>query len=1107
MENKNNNIKYNNNNMPIVSIKNIYKNLGIKKYDVRLGRTYLIDRGYNITNKTPKPRVEALIRDIYDEIIDETKRDLYVYTLKGEARQLYQVRDPNNKNQMIDKWTKPKSITTQFQSWSKYNLQKNNLTDIELPLPINLLNNYPTLSIADDLKDIFGTEEIANKWFNSKGAEGSNKILTLNSVSVRVYKKRVKKLLKEMPLFSSSIELPDNMFNGFKDSGNMMCVPETLLHHLKLGDKNKKMNISKIIDELESIYPPDNDDYDENGELIVEEKIERGKRGYTGSDIERFLTNHRYKFRLLDINENQFLTNVDEVEEEKNKKVFVGIVYDNHLYYCDDAKFVKSLGERMKKNCNGMTMEDLVYKKEFKKKESKLENVVIEKNDLTDYYVEHFENRMRKVDVRNGLITKITYEDRVVYANPEKTIMDKILGEGNFTTENTTTIGNEEYKQYGEIEKSSFIPSVFEKLVVNGGIKHTINYSNDVKLHEYDINKCRTDCLFNNRLGDYEVFNVSCDIHIYSGKIKKGIYWVEIVYDYAKEFFLKGNNWYSGDFIKKGMKENFGKGILIKYEILASSTIDENYFKGFVSHIVMKYGDNSKSVVNKFIGGLGKTRTSIKKGYIETDINLAMSAFWDYNEDNIGSYYDYDNEMDMRKKLKGKLCSVNPIDIAGEEYYLVENEVYKTLYDNNLPIYNKILENEYLRLYELGKMLNGKIIKYHTDAIIVAGEHKKPKLSIDIGGYKYRQINNPYRSISDSFCNKKFDIESILKWNITEEKKIFIEGDTDNSYSVDIPNGSYLITALAGYGKTTFVKKNIPEYHSQETLKLGFTNVSTKNLQEEEHPSYTLNSYLGVDCMTGKVCEKNIKNLKKFKTIIITEVFMTPAYLMKVLLQIKKVLPHIKFICEGDPKQLRPVGEEGINWINTQLLYELCDGNMIKLLYNKRNNETENYNKIFKGEMLDLEKYEYRKYQNLNIVKTNKMRKHINNEKMDKSGYFIAESSNEYSQDIYLTLETPIMCIKNNKKLNLKNGEILKIKHIEKDNIIVGNDIIFNDNKFAEYFVVCYAMTNHKVQGITIKEPYNIYEWGNMNERERYTAYSRTSDGNNVRINSNFYIR
>ena len=44
----------------------------------------------------------------------------------------------------------------------------------------------------------------------------------------------------------------------------------------------------------------------------------------------------------------------------------------------------------------------------------------------------------------------------------------------------------------------------------------------------------------------------------------------------------------------------------------------------------------------------------------------------------------------------------------------------------------------------------------------------------------------------------------------------------------------------------------------------------------------------------------------------------------------------------------------------------------------------------------------------------------------------------------------------------------------------------FTDDEFAEYFVVAFAYTNHKVQGITIKEAFNnIYA---LNIYQIYTA-------------------
>ena len=91
------------------------------------------------------------------------------------------------------------------------------------------------------------------------------------------------------------------------------------------------------------------------------------------------------------------------------------------------------------------------------------------------------------------------------------------------------------------------------------------------------------------------------------------------------------------------------------------------------------------------------------------------------------------------------------------------------------------------------------------------------------------------------------------------------------------------------------------------------------------------------------------------------------------------------------------------------------------------------------------------------------------------------------------------MCVKHNTKLNLKNGKSYTILCIQKDAIQV-DGITFTDESFAEHFVVAFAVTNHKVQGITVREHYNIYEWDQMSKRERYTAYSRTGDAELVKI-------
>ena len=82
---------------------------------------------------------------------------------------------------------------------------------------------------------------------------------------------------------------------------------------------------------------------------------------------------------------------------------------------------------------------------------------------------------------------------------------------------------------------------------------------------------------------------------------------------------------------------------------------------------------------------------------------------------------------------------------------------------------------------------------------------------------------------------------------------------------------------------------------------------------------------------------------------------------------------------------------------------------------------------------------------------------------MDKNGLLIKAnlSLNGYSQDTWLNIDMPIMCVKNNKKLNLKNGKRTKIEAYDDDYVLI-DDIEFTFKGFVEHFVPAYCMTNHK---------------------------------------------
>ena len=76
------------------------------------------------------------------------------------------------------------------------------------------------------------------------------------------------------------------------------------------------------------------------------------------------------------------------------------------------------------------------------------------------------------------------------------------------------------------------------------------------------------------------------------------------------------------------------------------------------------------------------------------------------------------------------------------------------------------------------------------------------------------------------------------------------------------------------------------------------------------------------------------------------------------------------------------------------------------------------------------------------------------------------------------------------------NSEEFVVKSFNKDKMRLEqtdtNNEIEVDLKFTSHFKPMYAMTVHKAQGMTINEPYSIYEYKRMKEDMLYVALTRT---------------
>ena len=278
--------------------------------------------------------------------------------------------------------------------------------------------------------------------------------------------------------------------------------------------------------------------------------------------------------------------------------------------------------------------------------------------------------------------------------------------------------------------------------------------------------------------------------------------------------------------------------------------------------------------------------------------------------------------------------------------------------------------------------------------------------------------------------------------------------------------------------------------------------------------------------------ENNVKDY-----IIVDEVSMMREQFYKVLSVVKRVKPDTKFIITGHYRQFKPVNDR-INkptsyYANSQVLYELCDGNHLKLTNCRRSSDTlyemlkvENINNI------DLINRFSHNETLINITFTNKKRKELNKKYMEKHVKENAEiqaqrvknqknKENPYykipylealeydgnSQNVIVYKGLPLKCKKNCKDKDIYNNERFTVKQVTYKKgdweCVVYNkrlEVTIKSNEFQNYFYPAYAITAHCSQGLTINEPFTIYEYNRLNDAGKYVVLSRASDEKFINI-------
>ena len=248
------------------------------------------------------------------------------------------------------------------------------------------------------------------------------------------------------------------------------------------------------------------------------------------------------------------------------------------------------------------------------------------------------------------------------------------------------------------------------------------------------------------------------------------------------------------------------------------------------------------------------------------------------------------------------------------------------------------------------------------------------------------------------------------------------------------------------------------------------------------------------------------------KTLVIDEISMVIPELFPFLVQVKQ--RGIRIICVGDFGQLPPVGYEHIDFENSLVYKQICDGNRITLTEVYRSSDMgEIYNEVRATGEVDLPRINYEESLNtseLHLCYTNKMRHKINRRLMANHIKGLPKDEymhiHKYGRDEFdgepikavgvdpLTRGgkhqiTPFMEVYAGMPIIVHKATTQHCKNMrgvvdrvdvktEQIFLRIGEDIVeTNVDNFNLTYDCGYSITVHKSQGLTITIPYCIHEW------------------------------
>ena len=649
----------------------------------------------------------------------------------------------------------------------------------------------------------------------------------------------------------------------------------------------------------------------------------------------------------------------------------------------------------------------------------------------------------------------------------------------------------------GDVQKSHMNPIVF-KTFNTKGISHRVHHGQTPEFsldlladsQAFDINKHYSAVLL--QLQEVGVIRFQDDFIPYDGSpISVGYYFVQT----NDITLLHGSNTYSHRIVKLALQDGLIEKSNIKQMLKCSTEIPANRFNEFVNEAYNVYGkDLGKKIINRSVGCLNNTSNNSYTG-----VGLTNST----------------DELMSRIKMDSHPF-VKDMVIDGKTYWLYGGKKSTMCPSNNRPLWQAIIDESNIILYQTAKSIGGTVIFRKTDCLVI---HKaiNVKPSENIGGYKIEEALPKKMVLVEKARHIKLDDikeVNILPYHTSDSLNELISFTKDNKQGL-------LISGRGGTGKTYCALKFTETFNIK--VRLAFTNKATININGS-----TIDSYLKLN-KDGKICSHWATKLKA-KFVMVDEISMLSSRYWSLLCDLKEMTGAI-FILLGDYRQCQPIESDQSYHQETKHEFDYLSAINYLVDYNRVNFNVFNPNarydrplwdvseKVFENDLsgtvdLEIDFNECDLINSTNICYLNTTRKSINtivNEKLKPNNAIKLKCTDAdgYGQDAYIYEGLKIILaktIKVKKETLFSKNESSTLSKVSNTEITIGNKHTIKFKDFHKFCLLGYATTIHKSQGDTCDGIVNIFNWKHscMNGNLRYTAITRATKLTNIKIINEF---